>query len=92
MESALQLVEGPRAPAEAACRDDRAVESALVDPDQEAASRGLRMYSEVLQERRSCLRFGAKGHVSDEELDEALARLEENQHDGAGCSVLIAQT
>jgi len=54
------------------------------------------MYSEVLQERRSCLRFGAKGHVSghvsDEELDEALARLEENQHDGAGCSVLIAQT
>jgi len=50
------------------------------------------MYSEVLQERRNCLRFGAKGHVSDEELDEALARLEENQHDGAGCSVLIAQT
>src|SRR5215217_1764228 len=37
------------------------------------------VWTEVLQERRSCLRFSAEGHVSDKELDEALARLEETR-------------
>ena len=46
------------------------------DPDQEAAS-WLEKLSEVEQERRGYLRFAAKGHMIDEELDEALAELEE---------------
>ena len=46
------------------------------DPDQEAAS-WLEKLSEVEQERRGYLRFAAKGHMTDEELDEALAELEE---------------
>ena len=48
------------------------------DPDQEAAS-WLEKLSEVEQERRSYLRFAAKGHMTDEELDEALAELEETR-------------
>ena len=46
------------------------------DSDQEAAS-WLEKLSEVEQERRGYLRFAAKGHMTDEELDEALAELEE---------------
>ena len=46
------------------------------DPDQEAAS-WLEKLSEVEQERRGYLRYAAKGHMTDEELDEALAELEE---------------
>jgi hypothetical protein len=46
------------------------------DPDQEAAS-WLEKLSEVEQERRGYLRFAAKGHMTDEELNEALAELEE---------------
>ena len=46
------------------------------DPDQEAAS-WLEKLSEVEQERRGYLRFAAKGHMTDEELDKALAELEE---------------
>jgi hypothetical protein len=45
------------------------------DPDQEAAS-WLERLSEAEQERRGYLRFAAKGHMTDEELDEALAELE----------------
>ena len=45
------------------------------DPDQEATS-WLEKLSEVEQERRGYLRFAAKGHMTDEELDEALAELE----------------
>src|SRR5215216_4370123 len=48
------------------------------DPDQEAAS-WLERLSEVEQERRGYLRFAAKGHMTDEELDEALAELEETR-------------
>ena len=48
------------------------------DPDQEAAS-WLEKLSEVEQERRGYLRFAAKGHMTDEELDEALAELEETR-------------
>ena len=48
------------------------------DPDQEAAS-WLDKLSEVDQERRGYLRFAAKGHMTDEELDEALAELEETR-------------
>src|SRR5215210_3853325 len=48
------------------------------DPDQEAES-WLERLSEVEQERRSYLRFAAKGHMTDEELDEALAELEETR-------------
>jgi len=48
------------------------------DPDQEAAA-WLERFSEVEQERRSYLRFAAKGHMTDEELDEALAELEETR-------------
>ena len=45
------------------------------DPDQEAAS-WLEKLAEIDQERRGYLRFAAKGHMTDEELDEALAELE----------------
>ena len=45
------------------------------DPDQEAAS-WLEKLSDVEQERRGYLRLAAKGHMSDEELDEALAEIE----------------
>src|SRR5215212_3919855 len=48
------------------------------DPDQEAAS-WLERLSEVETERRGYLRFAAKGHMTDEELDEALAELEETR-------------
>ena len=48
------------------------------DPDQEAAS-WLEKLSEVEQERRGYLRFAAKGHMTDDELDEALAELEETR-------------
>ena len=48
------------------------------DSDQEAAS-WLEKLSEVEQERRGYLRFAAKGHMTDEELDEALAELEETR-------------
>jgi hypothetical protein len=48
------------------------------DPDQEAAS-WLEKLSEVERERRGYLRFAAKGHMTDEELDEALAELEETR-------------
>jgi site-specific DNA recombinase len=48
------------------------------DPDQEAAS-WLKRLSEVEQERRGYLRFAAKGHMTHEELDEALAELEETR-------------
>jgi len=46
------------------------------DPDQEAAS-WLEKPTEVEQERRGYLRLAAKGRLSDEELDEALAELED---------------
>jgi site-specific DNA recombinase len=45
------------------------------DPDQEAAS-WLEKISEVEQERRGYLRFAAKGHMGDDELEEALAEAE----------------
>jgi hypothetical protein len=48
------------------------------DPDQEATS-WLEKLSEVEQERRGYLRFAAKGHMTDEELDEELAELEETR-------------
>src|SRR5688500_6932257 len=48
------------------------------DPDQEATS-WLEKLSEVEQERRGYLRFAAKGHMTDEELDAALAELEETR-------------
>jgi hypothetical protein len=48
------------------------------DPDQEAAS-WLERLSAVEQERRGYLRFAAKGHMTDEELGEALAELEESR-------------
>jgi len=48
------------------------------DPDEEAAS-WLERLSEVEQERRGYLRFAAKGHMTDEELDEAIAELEETR-------------
>jgi hypothetical protein len=48
------------------------------DSDQEAAS-WLEKLSEGEQERRGYLRFAAKGHMTDEELDEALAELEETR-------------
>jgi site-specific DNA recombinase len=46
------------------------------DPDQEAKA-WLEMLSEVDQERRGYLRLAAKGRLTDEELDEALAELED---------------
>jgi hypothetical protein len=45
------------------------------NPDQEAAS-WLEKISEVEQERRGYLRFAAKGHMGDDELEEALAEAE----------------
>jgi hypothetical protein len=48
------------------------------NPDKEAAS-WLERLSEVEQERRGYLRFAAKGHMTDKELDEALAELEETR-------------
>src|SRR5215204_5239901 len=48
------------------------------DPDQEAAS-WLEKLSEIEQERRGYLRFAAKCHMTDDELDEALAELEETR-------------
>jgi hypothetical protein len=48
------------------------------DPDQEAAS-WLEKLSEVEQERRGYLRLAAKGHMTDEELDEALAELDDTR-------------
>jgi hypothetical protein len=46
------------------------------DPGQEAKT-WLERLSEVDQERRGYLRLAAKGHMSDEVLDEALSELEE---------------
>jgi site-specific DNA recombinase len=48
------------------------------DPDQEAAA-WLEKLAEVEQERRGYLRFTAKGHMTDEELGEALAELDETR-------------
>src|SRR5215210_5509867 len=48
------------------------------DPDQEAKT-WLEKLSEVDQERRGYLRLAAKGRLTDEELDEALAELEETR-------------
>jgi succinate dehydrogenase/fumarate reductase flavoprotein subunit len=46
------------------------------DRDQEAAS-WLEKLSEVSQERRGYIRLAAKGQITDGELEEALAELEE---------------
>jgi site-specific DNA recombinase len=48
------------------------------NPVQEAAS-WLEKLSEVEQERRGYLRYAAKGHMTDEELGETLAELEETR-------------
>src|SRR5215218_6556613 len=48
------------------------------DPEQEAKV-WLEKLSEVDQERRGFLRLAAKGRISDEELDEALAELEDTR-------------
>jgi site-specific DNA recombinase len=48
------------------------------DPDQEAKA-WLEKLSEVDQERRGYLRLAAKGRITDEELDEALAELEDTR-------------
>jgi site-specific DNA recombinase len=48
------------------------------DPDQEAKA-WLERLSEVDQERRGYLRLAAKGVLTDEELDEALAELEDTR-------------
>jgi hypothetical protein len=48
------------------------------DPDREVAS-WLEKLSEVEKERHGYLRLAAKGHMTDEELDEALAELEETR-------------
>jgi site-specific DNA recombinase len=48
------------------------------DPDREAKV-WLDKLTEVDQERRGCLRLAAKGRMSDEDLDEALAELEETR-------------
>jgi chaperonin cofactor prefoldin len=48
------------------------------DPEQEAKT-WLEKLSEVDQERRGYLRLAAKGVLTDEELDEALAELEETR-------------
>jgi site-specific DNA recombinase len=48
------------------------------DPEREAKT-WLGKLAEVDQERRGYLRLAAKGHMSDEELDEALAELEETR-------------
>jgi len=48
------------------------------NPEQEAKA-WLEKLSEVDQERRGYLRLAAKGRITDEELDEALAELEESR-------------
>jgi site-specific DNA recombinase len=48
------------------------------DPDQEMKA-WLEKLAEVDQERRGYLRLAAKGHMSDEELDEALSELEDTR-------------
>ena len=48
------------------------------DPDREEAA-WLEKLSEVEQERRGYLRLAAKGHMSDEDLAEALAELEDTR-------------
>jgi multidrug resistance efflux pump len=48
------------------------------DPEQEAKA-WLEALSEVDQERRGYLRLAAKGHMSDEELDETLSELEDTR-------------
>jgi site-specific DNA recombinase len=48
------------------------------DPDREAAS-WLERLAEIDQERRGYLKLAAKGRMSEEELDEALADLEETR-------------
>jgi hypothetical protein len=48
------------------------------DPDREAAS-WLQTLSEADRERRGYLRLAAKGQMSDEELEEALAELEDTR-------------
>jgi hypothetical protein len=48
------------------------------DPDREANS-WLEKLSEVEQERRGYLRLAAKGHMSDDDLAEALAELDETR-------------
>jgi site-specific DNA recombinase len=48
------------------------------DPDEEAAT-WLEKLSEVEQERRGYLRLAAKGHMTDEELDEVLSELEDSR-------------
>ena len=48
------------------------------DPDREANA-WLEKLSEVEQERRGYLRLAAKGHMSDDDLGEALAELEETR-------------
>jgi hypothetical protein len=46
------------------------------DPDREAKV-WLDKLADANQERRGCLRLAARGRMSDEDLDEALAELEE---------------
>lgn len=46
------------------------------DPEHETKA-WLEKLSEVETERRGYLRLAAKGHMADEELDEALAELED---------------
>jgi hypothetical protein len=48
------------------------------DPDREANS-WLENLSEIEQERRGYLRLAAKGHMSDDDLAEALAELDETR-------------
>lgn len=48
------------------------------DPEREAAA-WLERLAEVDQERRGYLKLAAKGHISEEELDEALAELQETR-------------
>jgi hypothetical protein len=48
------------------------------DPDQEAKA-WVERIAEVDQERRGYLRLAAKGHLSDDELDEALSELEDTR-------------
>ena len=48
------------------------------DPDEETAP-WLEKLSELEQERRGYLRLAAMGHMTDEELEEALAELEETR-------------
>ncbi len=48
------------------------------DPDREAAY-WLEKLSEVEQERRGYLRLAAKGHMTDDDLAEALTELEDTR-------------